>query len=154
MALLLDFYFDIEYLNQISLYTSRNIMDKHIQINNGALIVVAIWDIFSFFTIPLTCMIVFQMSFTPNLKKNLIGEVVLLNIRLKIYHKIISLSYSLNRNSLFLTNISSEILKIYSTKSVKFPTLFYKMSSNVHNVVKSPNFSTLELDAVSCIANY
>ena len=32
LALLIDFVCDIQYLNQISSYTNRNLMDKHIHI--------------------------------------------------------------------------------------------------------------------------
>ena len=46
----------------------------------GALIIVAIWDIFSFFTIPITCALVYRLSFTNNLKANLMGEVLIINV--------------------------------------------------------------------------
>ena len=68
IALLVDFFCDINYLGQIALYTNKNLLDKHIQIDKAALIVLCVWDLFSFFTVPLTCIFVYKMSFTPNLK--------------------------------------------------------------------------------------
>ena len=40
----------------------------------------AIWDLFSFFTIPITCALVYKLSFTNNLKANLMGEVLIINV--------------------------------------------------------------------------
>ena len=47
LALLVDFVCDIQYLNQISAFSNRNLLDKHIHIDNAALVIVAIWDVFS-----------------------------------------------------------------------------------------------------------
>ena len=47
LALLVDFVCDIQYLNQISAFSNRNLLDKHIHIDNAALIIVAVWDVLS-----------------------------------------------------------------------------------------------------------
>ena len=46
IALLVDFFCDVNYLGQIALYTDRNLLDKHIQIDRAALYILCIWDIF------------------------------------------------------------------------------------------------------------
>ena len=82
LALLVDFVCDIQYLNQIAKMTSpdKNLLDKHIHVDLSALVIVAIWDVLSFFTIPVTCSIVYKMSFTSNLKANLMAEVLIINV--------------------------------------------------------------------------
>ena len=57
-------------------HLSNNISNLY----KAALFIVAIWDIFSFFTIPITCALVYKLSFTNNLKANLMGEVLIINV--------------------------------------------------------------------------
>ena len=66
----------------LALYISNGfrLSDNISNLYKAALFIVAIWDIFSFFTIPITCALVYKLSFTNNLKANLMGEVLIINV--------------------------------------------------------------------------
>jgi len=78
VALVLDFFIDVKFLNDLS---SETLMDvQNIHFDDKVLMAMAFYEIPATLCVPLTAYIMYKMAWTSNLKVNLMGEVLMISV--------------------------------------------------------------------------